>query len=62
MVITLHFMCFMCFAWLLEQTNTFALCVINKLVFITEVGSVHSAVQTDSLHNTDTCPSERVNP
>jgi hypothetical protein len=33
-----------------EQTATFALYVINWLVFITVVESVYSAVQTDSLY------------
>jgi hypothetical protein len=39
--------------WLSEQTGTFALHTMNRLVFITEVESVYSAVRTDSLHNTD---------
>jgi hypothetical protein len=44
----------MCFVWLSEQTVTFALYIINKPVFMTEVGSVYSAVQTEFLYNTDT--------
>jgi hypothetical protein len=43
----------MCFEWLSEQTVTFALYVIDRLLFITEVESVYCAVRTDSLHNTD---------
>jgi len=44
-----------------EQTATFALYNINSLIFITEVGSVYSAVRTDSLHNTDNFLISRVN-
>jgi len=40
----------MCFVLLSEQTVTFALYVINRLVFITEVESVYSAVRTGSLY------------
>jgi len=36
-----------------EQTVTFALYIINRLVFITKVKSVYSAVRTESLFNTD---------
>ena len=43
----------MCFVWLSEQRITFALYVINKLVFITEVESVYCAVRTESLCKTD---------
>jgi hypothetical protein len=43
----------MCFVWLSEQTVTFTLYVINRLLFATEVVSVYIAVRTDSLHNTD---------
>ena len=43
----------MCFVWLSEQTVTFALYIIRRLVFVTEVGSVYSAVQTESLHKAD---------
>jgi len=47
----------MFFVWLSEQTVTFALYIIRRLVFITEVESVYSAVRTESLYNTDTsCP------
>ena len=52
---------FMCFEWLSEQTITFALYIINSLVFITEVESVYSAVRTESVYNTDTSPAARVN-
>ena len=44
----------MCFVWLSEETVTFALHIINILVFITEVESVYCAVQAESLYNTDT--------
>jgi hypothetical protein len=36
------------FVCISEQTVTFALYVINRLVFITEVESVYSAVRTES--------------
>ena len=41
----------MSFVCLSEQTN-FCLYVINRLVFITEVESVYSAVRTESLYKT----------
>jgi len=44
----------MYFVWISEETVTFALYIINRSVFITEVESVYSAVRTDSLYNTDT--------
>jgi len=37
-----------------EQTVTFALDIMNSLVFITKIESVCSAVWTGSLYNTDT--------
>ena len=40
----------MCFAWISEQTVAFVLCIINRLVFITEVESVYCAVRTESLY------------
>jgi len=40
----------MCFVWLSEQTVTFALCIIDRLIFITELESVYSAVRTESLY------------
>jgi len=45
----IEFMCFICIS---EQTVTFVLYAINRLVFITEVGSVYSAVRTEFLYNT----------
>ena len=42
----------MCFVWLSEQTVTFALYIVNGLVFITEVESVYCAVRTESFYNT----------
>jgi hypothetical protein len=44
----------MCFVLLPEQTLTFALYIINRLVFITEVESVYCTVRTESVYNTDT--------
>ena len=43
----------MCFVWFSEQTVTLELDIINRLVFITEVESVYSAVRTESLYKTD---------
>jgi hypothetical protein len=43
----------MCSARISEQTATFALQNIKRLVFITEVESVYSAVRTESLYKTD---------
>jgi hypothetical protein len=43
----------MCFVWISEETESFALSNIKKSVFITEVDSVYSAVRTDSLYKTD---------
>jgi hypothetical protein len=45
---------FMCFVRISEQTATFALQNIKKLLFITEVESVYSAVRAESLYKTDT--------
>jgi hypothetical protein len=44
----------MCFVRISEQTATFALQNIKRLVFITEVESVYSAVRPESLYKTDT--------
>jgi hypothetical protein len=46
--------------WISEQTATFALHNIKRLVFITEVESVYSAVRTESLYKTDTLHLYRV--
>jgi hypothetical protein len=46
------YVAFICFVWLLEETVPFALYIINRLVFITEVESVYSAVRTEALHST----------
>jgi hypothetical protein len=43
------YIAFMCFVWLSEETATFVLYIINRLVIITEVESVYSAVRTESL-------------
>jgi len=45
---------FVCFVWISEQTASFALHIIKRLVFITGVESVYCAVRTESLYNTDT--------
>jgi hypothetical protein len=42
-----------CFVQISEQTVTFASKNIKRLVFITEVESVYSAVRTESLGKTD---------
>jgi hypothetical protein len=43
----------MCFVRISEQTATFALWNIKRLIFITEMESVYSAVLIDSLYKTD---------
>jgi len=43
----------MCSEWLSEQTQTFALNIFNRLVFITEMESVYYAVNTELLFQTD---------
>jgi hypothetical protein len=44
------------FLWISEKNSELFLIlyIINRLVFITEVESVYSAVRTESLYNTDT--------
>jgi len=44
---------FICFVWLSEETTPFALYVINRLVFITEVVSVYCTVRAESFYDTD---------
>jgi hypothetical protein len=44
----------------IRQTVTFALYIINILVFITEVEGVYCAVRTESLYNIDIFRLERV--
>jgi hypothetical protein len=44
----------MCFVRISEQTATFALQNIKRLVFVTEVETVYSAVRTESVYKTDT--------
>jgi hypothetical protein len=51
----------MSFVWLAEQTVTFSLYIINRLIFMTKVESVYTAVRTESLYNTDTSGPSRVN-
>jgi hypothetical protein len=46
-------LCVEWFVWTSEETEIFALYVINWLVFITVVESVYSAVRTDSLYKAD---------
>jgi hypothetical protein len=43
----------MCFERISEQTATFTLYIIKRLIFITEVESVYSAVRAESLYKTD---------
>jgi len=43
---------FMCFVWMSHPTATFALHNISRLVCITEVESVYSAVWAESLYKT----------
>jgi len=45
-------MAFTCFVRLSEQTVSFALYIVNRLVFITEMESVYWAVRTESLYDT----------
>jgi hypothetical protein len=52
---------FVYFVWISEQTANFALQNMKRLVFITEMESVYSAVQTESLNNTDTIRLQKVN-
>jgi len=59
-VLHADYIAFMCFVWLSEQTVAFALYITNRLVFITEVGSVYCAVRTESLYNTETFRSKGV--
>jgi hypothetical protein len=44
----------MCFVRISEQTAAFVLQHIKRLIFITEMESVYSAVRTESLYKTDT--------
>jgi len=44
----------MCCVWFSEETESFALYIINGLVFITEAESVYSAVRTECLYKRDT--------
>jgi hypothetical protein len=46
-------LCVECFVRISEQTATFAVYVINWLVFITVAESVYSAVRTDCLYKAD---------
>jgi hypothetical protein len=50
MVLTLH----LSVLWISEQTATFALHNIKRLVFKTDTESVYSAVRNKSLYKTDT--------
>ena len=48
------YIAFVCFVWLSEERVTFALYIINRLAFMTEVESVYCAVRTESLYIADT--------
>ena len=54
-------LCVECFVRISEQTATFALYIINWLVFITVVESVYCAVRTDSLYKADCVSSFKAN-
>jgi hypothetical protein len=47
-----NYIVFMSFVWRSEQRVKFALYVINRLGFITEVESVYCAARTEFLYNT----------
>jgi hypothetical protein len=40
----------MCFVWLSEQTVNFALYIMDRAIFMTEMESVYCAVRTESLY------------
>jgi hypothetical protein len=44
----------MCFVWLSEESVTFVLYTLNRLVFIPEVESAYCAVGAESLYKTET--------
>ena len=46
-------LCVECFVRISEHTATFPLYIINRLIFITEMESVYSAVRTDFLYKAD---------
>ena len=50
---TWHSLCVVPFVPISEQTATFVLYIINRLVFITVVGRVYRAVRTVSLYKAD---------
>jgi hypothetical protein len=50
-----------CLVCISEQTGTFASYNVKKLVFITKVDSVYSAVRSESLHKIDGLPLSRAN-
>jgi len=52
--LTFYGMELVCSVWNSEQTVSFAVHNIKRLVFITEAESVYCAVRTESLYNTDT--------
>ena len=47
-ILRADYIALMCFEWLSEETVTFTVYIINRLVFITEVEGVYSAVRTES--------------
>jgi len=52
---------FACSVWISEQTANFALFIIKRFMFITEVESVYCAVHTESLYNIQTFRLQKVN-
>jgi hypothetical protein len=43
------YIAFVCFVWLSDETVPFALYIIDRLVFITEVESVYCAVRKNKI-------------
>jgi hypothetical protein len=48
------YIAFMCFMWLSEETVTFSLYKINRLIFTIEAESVYFAVRPESLYKINT--------
>jgi hypothetical protein len=49
------YIAFMCFVWISEQTANLAVCIVNRLVFTTEVENVYCTVRTESLYKEEAC-------
>jgi hypothetical protein len=48
------YIAFTCFVWLSEQTVSFVLYIISRLVLITEAESAYCAVRAESIYKKDT--------